>query len=247
MQKDKAAGDPIGASICATHASACLSKLRAKMQLLQDHCHSATACMKRRPAVVAGPGETRSLLQLRMGFLSIQYGILLRWNPQSKITLVVLRKNCPASFLYLPDAPVPSARAVQVTVRGAGGLPGAARWTAQLQLGDAQESVVLVREGHEWLPKLQREVVGTARELVIRLYQHERRARVLRSTMRVPTESVQEEPTMMRIPCPEGGFLQLEAVMYAKRARPKPVLETPVLEKPMEESPVWDWLLCSVC
>jgi hypothetical protein len=44
--------------------------------------------------------ETRSLIELKMGFLSMTYGVLLRWDTSvtGKVTLVVLRKMCHDSF-----------------------------------------------------------------------------------------------------------------------------------------------------
>jgi len=106
MQKDKGKGDPVGSNICARGVPACLEKLRAKMQLLTEHCleEGSSATMKRRKAVVTADNdnfvETRSLLTLRMGFLSMTYGVLLRWDTgrSGKVSLVVLRKNCHESF-----------------------------------------------------------------------------------------------------------------------------------------------------
>lgn len=110
MQKDKGKGDEIGSSICAKGDESCLEKLRSKMRLLTEHCleEGSSAKMKRRPAIVIAEyenyTETRSLLSLRMGFLSMTYGILLRWDKgqTEKITLVVLRKNCHESFYQIP-------------------------------------------------------------------------------------------------------------------------------------------------
>ncbi|KAL7574458.1 hypothetical protein ACA910_015828 [Epithemia clementina (nom. ined.)] len=105
MQKDKGRGEDPGSLICARGPDACLEKLRAKMQLL---CNTAIqekgASMKRRPARVSiylnNFVETRSILEVRLGFLSMMYGILLRWdtNITGKITMVVLRKMCYESF-----------------------------------------------------------------------------------------------------------------------------------------------------
>ena len=110
MQKDKGRGEDPGSLICARGEEACLEKLRAKMQLL---CSTAIqekgASMKRRAARVSihlnNFVETRSILEVRLGFLSMMYGILLRWdtNVTGKITLVVLRKMCYESFY--PNAP----------------------------------------------------------------------------------------------------------------------------------------------
>jgi hypothetical protein len=119
LQKDKGKGSDVGSVICAKGIPDCVGKLRQKMQLLTEHCsvqpnHNGTttiattsgavASMKRRNAIIAERHtnfiETRSLLTLRMGFLSMTYGILLRWDigKTGLVTLVVLRKNSHESF-----------------------------------------------------------------------------------------------------------------------------------------------------
>jgi hypothetical protein len=48
--------------------------------------------------------ETRSLLTLRMGFVSMSYGILLQWDYASRLVeLIVLRKMCRDDFLERSD------------------------------------------------------------------------------------------------------------------------------------------------
>ncbi len=105
LQKDKGKGDPFGKSISAKGGESCLEKLRDKISLVvqvagQDS--KATAGMKRRPAKLAqlmsAFVETRSIIELRMGFLSMQYGLLLRWNSNNKIIFIILRKMCHDSF-----------------------------------------------------------------------------------------------------------------------------------------------------
>jgi hypothetical protein len=125
MQKDKGKGEAVGSSICAKGRDACLEKLRTKMQLLTEIAFSGTsanhnssstnsngnkttsasgATMQRRKARISERcenfTETRSMIELRMGFLSMQYGVLLRWDTSrtGQVTLVVLRKLCHASF-----------------------------------------------------------------------------------------------------------------------------------------------------
>jgi hypothetical protein len=109
LQKDKGKGEEVGSNICAKGIHPCLAKLRAKIHLLVTHCDpknvpNTTATMKRKPAIVSADfsnfTETRSLLTLRLGFLSMTYGILLRWDKShtEKVVLVVLRKNCHDSF-----------------------------------------------------------------------------------------------------------------------------------------------------
>ena len=115
MQKDKGKGEAVGSNICAKGRDACMTKLRTKMQLLTEIAFSnsdakkGSATMKRRKARVSERcenfTETRSMIELKMGFLSMQYGVLLRWetNRTGRVTLVVLRKMCHGSF-YPPKA-----------------------------------------------------------------------------------------------------------------------------------------------
>eukprot|EP00804_Cyclotella_cryptica_P011579 CCRYP_012087-RA/>CCRYP_012087-RA protein AED:0.02 eAED:0.01 QI:373/0.33/0.5/1/1/1/4/214/1413 len=61
---------------------------------------SSFGTSKKRKAMV----ETRSLLTLRMGFVSMSYGILLQWDCASKLVeLIVLRKMCREDFLERAD------------------------------------------------------------------------------------------------------------------------------------------------
>lgn len=111
LQKDKGKGEAPGANICAKGRGHCLLKLEQKIALLtrvafgeENKNKGGTADMKQRPARVAEVfsnfTETRSIIELRMGFMSMQYGILLRWDTTrtGKVTLVVLRKMCSESF-----------------------------------------------------------------------------------------------------------------------------------------------------
>jgi len=117
MQKDKGRGEEPGSLICAKGRKACLAKFRQKMRLL---CTTAIqekgASMKRRPARISvhfdNFVETRSILEVRLGFLSMMYGILLRWdtNVTGKISLVVLRKMCHESFY--PHTVIPPINAI---------------------------------------------------------------------------------------------------------------------------------------
>ena len=117
MQKDKGKGEPVGSNLCAKGREACLEKLRDKMRLLTEVAteKAAGATMKLRKARISERidnfVETRSLLNLKMGFLSITYGVLLRWDTTKTgtITLVVLRKMCHESFYPQESQPVPAA------------------------------------------------------------------------------------------------------------------------------------------
>jgi hypothetical protein len=131
MQKDKGKGESPGIDVCAEGRDACLEKLRQKMELLAQASlgnASGNAGMKRRKArivdVTSQHVETRSVIQLRMGFLAMQYGVLLLWDVNTHmISFVVLRKMCSESFYNkmapaaksvlepasMPTPPVPSA------------------------------------------------------------------------------------------------------------------------------------------
>ena len=106
LQKDKARGERIGSAVSAEGIEACKIKLDQKMQLLLQVAmedRKGLAGMKRRPAKVseetARYTETRSIMELRLGFLSMQYGVLLRWDVNTeKIVFIVLRKMCHDSF-----------------------------------------------------------------------------------------------------------------------------------------------------
>lgn len=108
MQKDKGKGEPVGSKICAKGREACLEKLRQKMELITKFAtgdgRRAPADIKKRHANVSEifPNfiETRSMIEIRMGFLSMQYGVLLRWDTSKtgRVTLVVLRKMCHEQF-----------------------------------------------------------------------------------------------------------------------------------------------------
>jgi hypothetical protein len=113
LQKDKGKGDALGASIRAEGKFACLEKLREKMAIVVhvsgDEGQAATG-LKRRAAKVSehSPAyiETRSIIELRLGFLSMQYGLLLQWDYHrtGKIVFMVLRKMCHDSFYTkIPD------------------------------------------------------------------------------------------------------------------------------------------------
>jgi hypothetical protein len=113
LQKDKGRGEPLGRAISAEGQEGCLEKLRQKMKLLIEvslgEDSKGPAGMKKRQAKVSEETaeyiETRSMIELRLGFLSMQYGILLRWDPRNgKILYIVLRKMCHDSFYSrIPD------------------------------------------------------------------------------------------------------------------------------------------------
>ena len=109
LQKDKGKGEPLGNAISANGRDACLNKLREKMAIVVQVSSSSSkekesTGMKRRPAKVAQRTstlvETRSMIEVRMGFLSVQYGLLLHWDHRNgnKVVFIALRKMCHDSF-----------------------------------------------------------------------------------------------------------------------------------------------------
>jgi hypothetical protein len=107
LQKDKGKGNALGSAISAEGREACLGKLREKMAIVVkvsgEEKHSTTD-IKRRIAKVSAHTpeyiETRSIIEFRLGFLSMQFGLLLQWDYRKtgKILFMVLRKMCHDSF-----------------------------------------------------------------------------------------------------------------------------------------------------
>lgn len=131
LQKDKGKGERLRSSISARGREPCLDKLRDKMRLVlqvspTSPSFGASSCdehvqrksstntgMKRRVAKVSdfGPSyvETRSMLELQLGFLSMQYGLLIHWDTarSGKIVFICLRKMCNDAFYSkIPDLPL---------------------------------------------------------------------------------------------------------------------------------------------
>lgn len=110
LQKDKGKGETPGSDICANGAIPSLEKVRQKIELLAQVAMDSkkkSTNMKRRKANITEETknytETRSIIELRMGFLYMQYGILLRWDILTgKVVLILLRKMCHESF-YIKD------------------------------------------------------------------------------------------------------------------------------------------------
>ena len=89
LQKDKGKGMPIGSCIVAEGSQECLEKLRQKMKVViqvSGEERKASTSIKRKVAKVSQHTssyiETRSMIEQRLGFLSMQYGLLLRWDHQ---------------------------------------------------------------------------------------------------------------------------------------------------------------------
>jgi hypothetical protein len=104
LQKDKGKGLSLGSAICAEGRDATLNKLRDKMKLvLQISGGDRKSSLQKRPAKIYSETqsfcETRSMIELKLGFLSLNYGLLLKWDCRTgKIIFVCLRKICHESF-----------------------------------------------------------------------------------------------------------------------------------------------------
>jgi hypothetical protein len=105
LQKDKGRGEGPKTSISAVGYDSCLEKLRDKMRLVvQVSGEERKASVKRRFAkvscVTGNYVETRSMIELQLGFLSMQYGLLLQWDvlETGKVVYICLRKMCHDSF-----------------------------------------------------------------------------------------------------------------------------------------------------
>ena len=124
LQKDSGKGYAPGTSVTAHGKHDSMTKLVEKMDVLADIENEgayANAVLTRVPAKLmslkrggsgslgssegsqsGGEGyvETRSMLAVKMGLLSVKYGILVHWNKTSGLAeLIVLRKMCSESFM----------------------------------------------------------------------------------------------------------------------------------------------------
>jgi len=113
LQKDKGKGVAPGNAIVAFGRYDAMNKLGAKIDLLVEMEQEGTwsnAAITRVPSRIMASGpekpkstkivETRSMIGVKMGFLSIRYGILIHWNVKSgQAELILLRKMCNDSFL----------------------------------------------------------------------------------------------------------------------------------------------------
>lgn len=190
------------------------------------------------------------------------YGILLRWDVvrTQKVSLVVLRKNCHESFYkssiptsnlsaWFPESQSPPKLSeTRVTVLYASGFKkNKNKWTVRLSLAGETENILLMHDEQQQrlVPKLNASITGSSDELVVELIEHLRHTRHLRTTLRVPTASLSQHPTELRIPCPDGGFLQLEAVIreWETTSGTRFVPEEPVVDA----NQGWEWMLCMVC
>jgi len=120
LQKDSGKGLDPGAGISASGRESAMAKLIEKMDLLAEVEHEGsfsnavltrvqaknmTQCRRDLnfgfdPLHERGFVETRSMLAVKMGFVSLKYGIMVHWNISTGLAeLIVLRKMCPDSFM----------------------------------------------------------------------------------------------------------------------------------------------------
>jgi len=114
LQKDKGKGVAPGNAIVALGRHDAMKKLGEKIDLLVNMEQDGSwtnAALKRVPARIMARDpkkledninivESRSMIGVKMGFVSIRYGILIHWNVLSgQADLILLRKMCNDSFL----------------------------------------------------------------------------------------------------------------------------------------------------
>jgi hypothetical protein len=112
LQKDSGRGTPIGSSISARGRDDTMVKINEKMDTLaemEQQGHHPSASLIRVPAKVIhlsskknseGFVETRSMIGIKLGLISMKYGILVHWHQESgKAKLILLRKMCGDSFM----------------------------------------------------------------------------------------------------------------------------------------------------
>ena len=122
LQKDSGKGIEPGKSIHANGSQRTMEKLVEKMDLLGEMepggrfahatlvrapasdmamstCRTPRA-MTKSPSAGEGLAETRSMVTVKMGFVTIRYGFLIHWNTSSGLAeLIVLRKKCLHTFM----------------------------------------------------------------------------------------------------------------------------------------------------
>lgn len=120
LQKDQGKGAEPGSLISARGREETINKLVEKMMILaelEQEGSFANASLTRVPAKEINLAhkdnidgydfiETRSMLSVKMGFVNLRYGVLVRWNKTSGLAeLIVLRKMCPESFMKVKAHP----------------------------------------------------------------------------------------------------------------------------------------------
>lgn len=126
LQKDSGKGVDPGSSITAKGKEIAMAKLIEKMDLLaevEQEGSFSNAVLTRVPAknmtaarrevnfdnsdpcTKEGFIETRSMLAVKMGFMSLKYGIIVHWNEATGLAeLIVLRKMCSDSFMKVKQS-----------------------------------------------------------------------------------------------------------------------------------------------
>jgi hypothetical protein len=115
LQKDSGKGQEVGSKISGNGRDETLQKLNDKMDVLAEVDRDgkwANATVNRIPAkdmtqekkehgiIQHGFVETRSMLAIKLGFVSLKYGVLVHWNIQTGLAeLILLRKSCSGSFM----------------------------------------------------------------------------------------------------------------------------------------------------
>jgi hypothetical protein len=120
LQKDQGKGVEPGSLISARGREETVNKLVEKMIILaelEQEGSFANATLTRIPAKEVTFThmdnnddttfiETRSMLAVKMGFVNLRYGVLVRWNKTTGLAeLIVLRKMCPESFMKFKTQP----------------------------------------------------------------------------------------------------------------------------------------------
>lgn len=119
LQKDSGRGSELGSSISANGLEDSLYKLNEKIDVLAEVDREgkwAHAVLTRIPAKDVTRErkenghvrqqhhqdyvETRSMLAVKLGFVSLKYGVLVHWNIHTNLgEFILLRKSCPESFM----------------------------------------------------------------------------------------------------------------------------------------------------
>jgi hypothetical protein len=120
LQKDSGKGMDPGTAVSVSGRDEAVKKLMEKMDLLAEverdgaYAHAVLTRIQAKNMTLAksevnggldalwerGFVETRSMLAVKMGFMSLRYGIMIHWNRQTGLAeLIVLRKLCPDSFM----------------------------------------------------------------------------------------------------------------------------------------------------
>mmetsp|Transcript_1353 Transcript_1353/g.2048 ORF Transcript_1353/g.2048 Transcript_1353/m.2048 type:complete len:261 (-) Transcript_1353:79-861(-) len=122
LQKDQGKGQVVGTNVCARGKDQCLKKILQKLEVLTKFAKDSASVNRRKARVAAETPEyleTRSMIDARIGFLTMTYGVLLRWNRNGKIIFIVFRKMCHDSFYTKElERPIPLLKTCHTSFRG---------------------------------------------------------------------------------------------------------------------------------